>query len=352
MSLNKGSSYAKDVAPVFNGDEMPTSYGWAILGNDSISVDVVSDPSDSQVSRDELPSFMRHRGIQVRSNDTGISLSYDSDDIDDESWTNPDNWTFSSEKINITATISGAGITKGDVFENLSPQQMWEAAFAPYVAPVLGGIVVTPGSTVEVGATITPTSYNLSWTKDSEGNVPYNADIYEPLGVSEEVYLGDGTSITMTLSGASPITRTTAGSEQWTFTATDKDGKSIPSVYDRVYWYWRRFFGASSLEVTDDASAQTLIESLQQSWLDANKAGTVTCTSDNASASKFTYIAYEASMGDLSTVIQNGADSILGAFTKVGSFSYTNSENVTTDYIVYKTNSEGAFADGDTLAIS
>lgn len=254
-----------------------------------------------------------------------------------------------AERVKLTATKTEGGIVAGKAYD-ATPQEMWQAFIAPYVAPILSSLAISPGSTVEVGTTITITSANLSWVNDSEGNPPQNVAISN--SGFPDVELTSGTSKLIASVANTTKVRTTAGSEEWRCTATDKDGDALGYKYDRVYWYFRRFFGASALEVTDDASAQTLIASLQQSWLDANRAGTVACTADNANTANYAYIAHAESLGNLSNIIMNGAVPVLGAFTKVGAFDYTNAVGHTEKYIIYKSNAKGAFASGDSLVIS
>lgn len=258
--------------------------------------------------------------------------------------------TVGVDYVSLTATKAVGGVSVGDAFDGASVEDVLKAILAPYVPPTLSSISITPGDTVEVGATITLASAALSWVNDSEGHAPYNPAISN-VGFPA-VELGTGTSKTVNAEEGTTVQRTTAGSEQWNFTAEDKNGNALGYKYDRVYWYFRRFFGASALEVTDDASAQTLIEALQQSWLDANRAGTATCTSDNANTSNYTYIAHAASLGNLSGIIMNGATPVLGAFAKIGTFNYVNAQGHTEPYVIYKSNAKGAFSSGDSLAIS
>lgn len=248
-----------------------------------------------------------------------------------------------------TVTKTTGSILAGTTYnEDKNSNELIENMLFGYIASSLLSITISPGTTIEVGKTITIVSASLSYVKDSENKVPYNAVITGD-GFNGVVVL-DGNSIPAAAS--TTVTKNTNTSASWVFTAEDKNGNALASKSDSIYWYFRRFFGASSLLVTDDASANILINSLQQSALDANRACTVYCTSDNNDQAKFTYIVYAAKFGDLTSIIQDGATPVLGAFTKIGSYNFTNAESHVELYNIYKSNSEGAFSDGVKLDIS
>jgi hypothetical protein len=105
--------------------------------------------------------------------------------------------------------------------------------------------------------------------------------------------------------------------------------------------------------ITSDGTAQTVLDAgTVTSTLTTSKVWTPTCTSDNNDTTKYTYIIYPASYSDLSAVSQDGAQAVLGAFTKLGTFNINNSNGVPNSYLVYKSNAKGAFSSGVTLAIS
>ena len=78
----------------------------------------------------------------------------------------------------------------------------------------------------------------------------------------------------------------------------------------------------------------------------------VTPLSTNNDPTKYTYIIYPASYGDLSSIIQNGATPVLGAFTKVGDYTITNDYSISELVRVYRSNALGAFSNATTLAIT
>ena len=70
-----------------------------------------------------------------------------------------------------------------------------------------------------------------------------------------------------------------------------------------------------------------------------------------ASGGKYTYYAYASSAGDLTSIIQDGAAPVLGAFTKLTDISGTNSFGASVTYRVYKSNATDAFTN-NSLAFS
>lgn len=146
----------------------------------------------------------------------------------------------------------------------------------------------------------------------------------------------------------------TGGTVTFTVSGTAQGGNNDTISTNRIiYFRWKNYLRASSTVVTDDASAQTVLNSTDiSSALDTNKAWTATCSSDNNDGTKYTYIMYPAAYGDLSGIIQNGSLPVLGAFTKLGDFTVDNAYGSSISLRVYKSNATGAFASGTSLAIS
>jgi hypothetical protein len=110
---------------------------------------------------------------------------------------------------------------------------------------------------------------------------------------------------------------------------------------------------ASSTDIVSNATAQGVVDSNTiDSILDSDRVWTATCSAANDTLGNYTYILYPASYGDLSTIIQNGALPVLGAFTKLGDYTITNAYGASISVRVYKSNSDKAFSNGTTLAIS
>lgn len=93
----------------------------------------------------------------------------------------------------------------------------------------------------------------------------------------------------------------------------------------------------------------TTILGMANSELNSGKARTVTGVT--AGSGEYAFIAYAASAGDLSGIVQNDATPVLGAFTKLSDLTGTNSFGATVTMRVYRSNATNAFT-GDKLAIT
>ena len=127
---------------------------------------------------------------------------------------------------------------------------------------------------------------------------------------------------------------------------------AITAATTSVSFQWRNYLAASSTIPADNSTAQTVVNESVQSALDTDRTWTATCTSANDTLGNFTYIIYPASYGNLSNIIQNGALSVITAFTNLGDFTISNAFGASILVRIYKSNSDKAFANGTTLAIS
>jgi len=221
---------------------------------------------------------------------------------------------------------------------------------APYVVPIMSGLGVTLNpntSYIEVGDVADVVSAAWSVTNDSLGNPPQNMNL-----------AGDGFNVpvTGTSQAATPLSTTflnAPGSKTWTLSGTDINTNPITSATFQKSWRWRfAFGGVNNATPINDGQASTLVLDLQQYQLLASKVATFVCTTDNNTAGNYTWIAYPASFGALSNIIQNGALPVLTAFTYIGAFNVTNTYGQIVSYRFYKSNSDAAFAAGVSLAIS
>ncbi len=98
----------------------------------------------------------------------------------------------------------------------------------------------------------------------------------------------------------------------------------------------RRFFG-----VTTSASVtEAVLKALAGSELTGGKASTKSGVT--ATETQYYVYAYPKDLGELSTIIQDGATPVLGAFTK-SEVSVTNAAGLAITYLVYRSNNPGAF---------
>jgi hypothetical protein len=240
-----------------------------------------------------------------------------------------------------TGTNYPAGTSLETIFDDL---------LAPYVEPTMSALAITLNpndSFIEVGRVVDVVSAAWSVANDSLGNPPQSMNL-----------AGDGFNVpvTGTSQAATPASTTflnAPGAKTWTLSGQDIHSNPIASALFQKFWRWRFAFGAvSSADPVNDGQASALVTALQQFQLLSSKVATFLCTADNNTAGKFTWIAYPASFGALSNIIQNGALPVLTAFTAMPNFNVTNAYGQTVAYRFYKSNSDAAFAAGVSLAIS
>ena len=162
---------------------------------------------------------------------------------------------------NIKATIPAGGISIGDEFNtSMTIRDLWLALVAPYVKAILSAITINPGGIIEVGTTITISSATLTWTNDSAGNVPINANIAGPgfgavtLGVSGQI---------VTAAASTTIKKTSRSGETWTFSANSAQGGAIASRSRTVNWQHRQYYGNHSSAALTEVQLKTLTNLLK-----------------------------------------------------------------------------------------
>jgi len=251
----------------------------------------------------------------------------------------------------VTADVGG--YQEGDLItKDLTTKQLLEEILFAYVPASLTSIAINPGWQVEVGTNLTIVSAVLAWQVDSEGHVPYSVYINGPGFTGIHTPTAGSSGMTVDAAANTKVKKTTNTYQDWVFEAKDKNGANLPSVYDRVDWLWRRFFGASSTEVTDQASFDIVMGDLNQSAIDRDQRCTYYADANNNDPNKWTYIVYNVDFPDLTSIIQDGATPVLGAFVLVGEFSFVNSQGLASNQKVYKTNNKGAFGSGTKLDIT
>lgn len=122
------------------------------------------------------------------------------------------------------------------------------------------------------------------------------------------------------------------------FTTTTSGIQTVTLTY-------RNLLGFSSNSVLTISE----ILALTNSALSNSRARTITGVT--AGVGLFTYYAYRAGAGDLTSVILDGAAPVLGAFTQLTEVTGTNSFGATVTYKIYKSNATQAFTD-NSLAFS
>ena len=251
----------------------------------------------------------------------------------------------------ITPTVTVGGLAAGiPIVTGTAIETLFRAMLSPYVAGSFTGFTLAGhAATREVGATFTPGNATIIYSADSAGNAPATASIVGP-GFGGTVTLG--ASPTMITASGSSTTSTTPTTTSWVLTGSDANGNALPSRTTTLAWQYAWKFGANQTVVTSNATAQAVFAAMQLSALRPGRDHNITTTADNDSETNYTYIAYQAIYGDLTSIIQGGALPVIGGFTKLGDFSITTATGRTESYRFYKSNATKAFASGVTINIS
>lgn len=259
------------------------------------------------------------------------------------------------------------GVSSGTTFQSgISLETILRSILVTYIPPTLSSLVVRSGGSSistaarDVGNSFTINSASFSATADNPtGIFPLSASF---TGSGADIgtityYFGNNilaSSNVLSIGNTYTINRaTTAGTVTFTVNGRRSDtNAAISGTSTSISFSWRNYLAASSTVPVDNSTAQTVVNTAVQSALDTDRAWTATCTAANDTLGNFTYIIYPSSYGNLSNIIQNGALSVLTAFTNLGDFTITNIYGASILVKIYKSNSDKAFANGTTLAIS
>jgi len=257
--------------------------------------------------------------------------------------------------------ISGTTLAIGTSLESILRTML-----VTYIPPTLSSLVMRLGGSSistaarDVGNSFTTNTASFSATADNPNGIFPISSSFTASGAdigTQTFYFGDNvltTTNTLGIGSTYTINRATInGTVTFTVNGRRSDtGAAITATTTSVSFQWRNYLAASSTTPVDNATAQTVVNASVTSALDTDRVWTATCTAANDTVGNFTYIIYPASYGDLSNIIQNGALSVLSAFTKLGDFTVTNAYAASISVRIYKSNSDKAFASGTTLAIS
>lgn len=273
--------------------------------------------------------------------------------------------TITQTSILTNQTVGGLS-TGTTIAQGTGLESILRSILVTYIPPTLSGLNMRnggsniPTSARDVGDSFTVNTASFSATADNPDGIFPISSSWTASGAdigTQTFYFGDNvlsTSNTLSVGSDFTINRaSSAGNVTFTVNGRRSDTGDLISGASRSYSFqFRNYLGASSTIISDDTTAQTVVDSPVQSALDTNRAWTATCSAANDTVGNFTYIIYPASYGDLSGIIQNGATPVLTAFTKIGDFTVTNSFGSSISVRVYKSNADKAFASGTTLAIS
>lgn len=240
-------------------------------------------------------------------------------------------------------TIPAAGKTTSEVIrlaiaENINPNVSLSVAAAPgnLTSVLIGqtGIIntLTFGQTIlNPGATLSFSG--LEWRRGSAGFQTL-ATISTNPSLTGSPFVHQDTN---TLGNASYSYR---------YIVRDSAGGATTGNAVNVSFLYGNYFGYNS---ATSLTTVAQIEALGNQILSDSRARIVNGVT--AGAGLYTYYAYRAGAGDLTSIIQDGAAPILGAFTKQSDIVGTNLNGASVTYRVYRSNAPQAFTN-NTLAFS
>lgn len=302
-------------------------------------------------------------GLQVNTNITAVSFT---GSLEGTASLSVDSFnTILNTTILTNQTVGG--VSSGTTFQSGSSiETILRNILITYIPPTLSSLAVRLNNTNvstaarDVGNAFTINSASFSATADNPNGIfPLSASF---TGSGADVgtiahYFGDNvlsSSNVLSIGNTYTINRaSTAGSVSFTVNGRRSDNNAaIPGTSTSISFLFRNYLAASSTIPVDDTTAQTVVNAAVQSTLASSRAWTATCTAANDTFGNFTYIIYPASYGNLANIIQNGALSVLTAFTNLGTFTVTNAFGASISVRIYKSNADKAFASGTTLAIT
>jgi hypothetical protein len=188
--------------------------------------------------------------------------------------------------------------------------------------------ILTLGRTINnPGATVASTS--LEFRRDSSSSFT---------GLSTDTGIASFThTFTNTSNDSSPF--------NYRYTVIDSQNSTGTATASATFLHGNYFGYNAATSLTTIAQ----IEALGNQVLSDSRSRTV--SSVTAGAGLYTYYAYRAGAGDLTSIIQDGAAPVLGAFTNQSDITGTNLNGASVTYRVYRSNATQAFTN-NSLAFS
>lgn len=251
---------------------------------------------------------------------------------------------------NLTVTLS-AGKTFGK-YENgqtipaagKTTAQVLQLAISETIVPT-AGLSVSP-TEILLGQTNISNTLSRSYTINNPGASITSASLeWRRGGAGNWTVLNTSTSNNSSYTHTFTNTVNNSSSIDYQYTIIDSQN-TTGTAYASASFLYGNYFGYNSA-----TSLTTIgqIEALGSQILSDGKSRTV--SSVTAGAELYTYYAYKASAGDLTSIIQDGAAPVLGAFTKQSDIIGTNLNGASVTYRVYRSNATQAFTN-NTLAFS
>lgn len=267
----------------------------------------------------------------------------------------------------LTSNVTVGALTPTTYAAGTSLETIFRAMLITYIPPTLTSLSIrSGGSTIssvvrDVNNSFTFNTASFLATADNPTSIfPLSASFTASGADAGDLryYFGDNVISSTNargVGGSYAINKATSDGVV-TFRVRGKRSDTLAFITDAtlgIGFYWRNYFAASATIISDSSTAQTVISNgLIISALDVSRAWAVTCDSTNQDNTKYTYILYPATYGDLTGIIQNGVTPVLGAFTKLGDYTITNAYSAAISVRVYQSFAKGAFNSGDTLTIS
>ena len=245
-------------------------------------------------------------------------------------------------------SIAVGGIAAGTTFSEATMKQMWDALLKPtYLNPNFTSFNTSPvwmsgGSPGrEVGATISAGTYSFVWSTSFPANVSPNTIIIKNgASVLISATANDGIAAV----NHPVVNRTAAGSNTWGIYATRTSSVVISSAFS-IFWYWRRFYGATSSATLTESQIHNTFTTAPWSALSTSRVGTYAF-----GAGGYKYFIWPSAFGeailfrDYNTNLAVAMAGTASGYTQsiIGPYyhqnvSITNVNGITTNYYVYRT---------------
>jgi hypothetical protein len=261
----------------------------------------------------------------------------------------------------VGALTTGTTLTVGTGIESILRTML-----VTYIPPTLSSLVMRIGgsnistSARDVGNSFTVDTASFSATADNPTGIFPISSSWTSSGAdigTQTFYFGNNVLSSSNVRSVGSVytinKATTNGTVTFTVNGKRSDsGAAITGTTTSISFQWRNYLAASSTIPVDNSTAQTVVSATVTSALDNDRSWTATCTAANDTSGNYTYIIYPTSYGNLSNIIQNGALSVISAFTNLGDFTITNAYGASISVRIYKSNIPQAFASGTTLAIT
>jgi hypothetical protein len=263
--------------------------------------------------------------------------------------------------ITVGGVPTGTNFPAGTSIESIITQML-----VTYIPPSLSSLGLRSGgsgistATRDVGASFAIDAVSFNASTDNPGGLYAVSSSFTASGADVgtiNYYFGDNVLVgtnNLGIGGPYTITRSTAGTVSFTVNARRPDTfAAISGTSTSVSFQFRNYLAASTIEIASDGDAQSVIDNdVVTSQLDSDRAWTAVCGAANNDKTKFTYIIYPASYGNLTFITQNGAQPVLDAFLPLGPFTIQNANGASVSVKVYKSTQEGPYANGVVLTIS